>query len=338
MPNMQQKPNEYRTAYGFGVVLSGCARDYIRCLADPTPSGPLACVPSPYPNFSFRQRCHAKFTFSVGNLFEGWVVFDPVLSLVKGTPCAIANSPTFNTNVITLNDPNNITATSNSNFDHSDIGQDVNDIAVRVVGALMRFRYVGSVLKTSGSATCLQDPTHASLQGRTQAQLDNEDQSRSIIIEKDWINLHYAPKNVAEYQFLTTAIPGTQRYPNIAAAVPHWYIGAWLSCTEAAKFEVEVWSVGEITGSPVTGQSLSHADPLALSAGVTAASAIMPNTASLPGLQKNLIDKATDYMVTGTSYVRSFQNLGSSVMKMGETLFGDTIKNLPAIAETFAAL
>jgi len=327
--------SQVQTAPGFGVFLSGCARDYARCMADPTPSGPLACVPSPYPNFSFKQRTYAKFTFSLGNNFEGFVVFSPPLAIVKGTPCAIANSPTFNLNVITLNDPNNVVATSNSNFNESAIGQGVNDIGVRVVGALMRIRYIGTELNRSGTATCIQDPTHASIQGRNQSELDSEIESRSVYIGKDWINIPYCPKTVNEYQFLTNNIPNTSKYPNIAAAVPYWYIGAWLSCSTQSKFEVECWCVGEVTGAPVTGQTLSHADPTALSAVVTAGSALVPHTASLPAMQENMLERASRYIATSTSYVTSAKKLGASALKFGEAFFGDSA---PAMLEAFAAI
>jgi len=302
------------------VHLSACAKDYVRCLANPTPSGCLACVPSNHPNFSLPTRCFARGTFSVGTSFNGYIVADPLKAAFNDTPCIIMNGTTFNGTTIALNSANNILAYSNSPYVVTNLDNDGNGVNPRVVAALLRIRYVGTLLNRSGTAVCLHDPTHSTLFGRTSSELDAEVQSNRIHIGDKWINVNYAPVYESDYEFRNIPFPGDSIIPNIDANSQFWYMGAWLACGAASTFEYEFWTVIEFQGKNVRGQKLSHSDPVALSAGVVSATNNKPHDLPPTVVEKNFLQKAEGYIAKGTSYVADAKKLYNAGKQLWSSL------------------
>lgn len=326
----RRRKNGPQTAPGFGVFLSGCARDYIRCLADASPSGPLACVPSIYPNFSFQQRCFTKGTWTLGPSFTGFIVCDPRHASTFGIAGVLTNSPTFALPSIDLNTASeSIQYTSNSNFTYLDLGPAADNYAMRVVSVLLRIRYTGTLLNTSGTAICLHDPTHSSFQLRSASDIDADVMSQRLHISDKWINIHYRPVETSDYIFYEGPFPSSSRPPagavngGIQQGSSFWYMGAWIQCSIASSFEFECWSVCEFQGRNVRGQKIAHADAVGLSAASTAAVGLKPNQATPTKVQEGMLQKATHILANGTSYVKQAKNVFNEGVKFSETFFSE---------------
>lgn len=316
------------------VYMSDCAKKYSRCLANPTFSGPLACVPSQYPNRSLKQRVWAKGSFALSSAQAGWILLDPARSCFNDSRSVLTNS-----NIFGSGDPINTNATNlsiqyntNSQYSLGDLSLDADGVAYRVVGSMLRIAYAGTELNKSGYTVGLHDPTHTTLAGQTLSDLDAEPQSKRNHVTREWTSITYNPVVDTDYEFNGNPFPASSVPANsmtdvngtITGSTPHYYMGFHISASAPATFEFEAWTVVEYQGRHAIGQTVSPADTVGAAAAVTTAMSSRPSTVTPQQQEQNFLDRAAGYIQTGSSYVRSIKNLGSSAYKFGEGLFGES--------------
>lgn len=315
------------------VFLSDCAAKYARCLANPTFSGPLACVPSQYPNRSLKQRVYCKGSFALSAATQGWILVDPARSCFNDSRSVLTNSGTFpsgaaiNTNALS----SSIQYNTNGPYALIDLGLNGDGLAFRVVGCMVRIAYAGTELNKSGFTVGLHDPTHSTLAGQTLSDLDAEVQSKRNHVTREWTSVTYNPVVDSDYEFNGFAFPSSSSPADsilgtlgtMVDTAAYYYMGFIISASAPATFEFEVWTVCEFQGRNARGQTISPSDTVGAAAAVTTAMSSRPSTVAPQQQEQNFLDRTASYIRTGSSYVKSIKNVGTSAYNFAEGLFGE---------------
>jgi hypothetical protein len=312
--------------------LSGCALEYARCLANPI-SGPLACVPTFPAIKSLKTRQWVRGSFSrspaagFGNCF---VVMDPLRMCANDANAVYSSQSAFagsDISVTTLT-TGVFAANSNAMFPIANLSNTEGGYACRVVGAVLRVRYIGPDLYRNGRIYALHDPTHTTLDQRSAADMNLDVQTVVFHPSKDWITLNYKPCLIGDTNY-TSALP---------AASQQYYMGFITADTVvdgiAPAYEFEAWAVLEYNGASVRGQTVSHADAPGFSAvhSITVSSnALNPSTMPDQIREKNAVSRSLDFLADNISGVT---RVASDTYNSAKKLYGAV---LPAaeLAGTF---
>lgn len=286
------------------AIMSSCTRDYIRSLANPF-SGPLACVPSPYPNWTRKVRVFSRGNFvtsSTNNIGLIWA--DPVNSSQSTYNCVLSTTAASTSTTFTgYNATGWQGSPSNADYTGVQLGTG-SGIQTRVVSAGLRIRYAGTALNKGGRIIAFQDPTHTTLNNRAESTLLSEIQAKEYAVRDDgtWTTILYSPVLDTDYQLnqwniLDPTIAG------VASDSGRFYMGFLIvSATASTPFYYEFFAVHEYQGSTVRGQELSHADPIGLSVGATVSTAHLPTQASNAAIESSFVSTASKYLKEGISY------------------------------------
>lgn len=287
------------------IKLSPCAKDYLACLANPS-SGPLACIPDYPALFSRRMRTWVKGTFSTSStagpgLGLGFIVFDPLRSLANDTTgCVVTSTTATATNTIVIDAATAQTFNSNSDQVLANYGPGIGFAQGRVVAAALRIRYIGTELNRGGQAVGLMQPNHQSFQNTTLGGLDSFEQSRRFKVGEKWMTVLYRPVDNNDLQYVADPTQGTAALPG---SIDAFYMGFAVrdpgGTANPMAFEFEAYSVLEIQGNNIRGQTPSAFDPVGFGVvhGATQhnLSALLPTDASLADVAGNLLGAAVNY-------------------------------------------
>jgi hypothetical protein len=292
------------------VSVSDCARKYWATLANPI-TGPMGCVPGSLPLNTFKQRCFARGTVHSGggaNNF-GWIIVDPLnfgtndVFSVYHTIAGYAGGP----DIINGADVQGVYSNSNYSISSLDDSQG-GESEMRVVGLVLRIRYIGTALNMGGTYTAFHDPNHWTLANQSGDFIGGQERAKIIPITNDWVNVYYAPANNTDYDLITiTASP----FPGPGSSASRFYMGIVINgATPGAPFAYQVYGVHEFAGKTIRGTTLTETDPLGLSAGATVASASLPNSLSPEANEASFIGRCADFLATGITTV---QNVATAV-------------------------
>lgn len=284
------------------VRLSPCARAYAHTLMNPF-EGPMGCVPSTPALLSRKVRVFARTTMTTGTNQFGFVCADPRSSTANGNVCLKVTTATYagTTFDLATTPPTGVTDVV-SNSDYATLGG-TTGITVRPVGSGIRMRYAGTELNRGGIVVGLQDPNHNSLQGRTQANLESDINSKRFTVSRNWVTVLYKPAYQADTDF------GNIVANTGAAADLCFFMG--LCCTApataAAVFDVEFFTVFEAQGAAVRGTTISEVDETGFGAVQTAllrSNHLLPHEG--PPKVDGFLADVGDVVAKGTSAVVSF--------------------------------
>jgi hypothetical protein len=243
------------------VQISSHCSDYCKVLCNPF-DAPPAGIPA-FPSLpSLKQKVFAIGTAHTGTAGVGFVTFRPQNATANDAPSVWYTTPAYALTNITHASAS--IAYSNSPITMAQISPDIT--TVRVVGAGIRVRYGGTELNRGGFKVCLVDPTHQSLEGRDEASLNSEVQTRRLAVTRQWTTMLYRPVNDTETSF-TGNITG----------LPTGYMGALFVSPDPSVselFEWEAFTVVEYQGSTMRGQTHTNPDPV----GYAAVSAVANQT------------------------------------------------------------
>lgn len=255
-----------------GHQISGCARDYGRCLMNPF-TGPLACVPD-YPALLTRKtRVFARGTMSTGSSGVGSIVVTPEQAVASDAQCGVFTSATYTGTTIATNSATTGCSPINSNSEYTiaSIGIDAAQAQYRIVGSGLRVRYSGTELNRGGQIVALCEPTHENLDGQNTTNLLAQVDARKLpVVNQRWTTVLYKPRLTAS----ATSSGMNQNAPNAltaqskAAAPSNNYMGMLIVSPDATarSFEFEFYTVFEVTGTNVRGQTPSVVDPIGYAA------------------------------------------------------------------------
>jgi len=288
------------------VIVSECARDYARALANPF-DGPLACVPCDFLNSNLINRTYVKGTFACGSQI-GFICLDPKKSAFNDQPCVISSKSTFTGTNMDLNATADINLdSSNSAYSSTLIGVNQGDLAYRIVASGLRIRYTGTELNLGGIVNALHDPTHCGMYLRNMSQMDGELQARRFAVSRKWTTILYRPVVSNEQALLeTTPNFASTNSPTITNATSNWYMGFIVvppSSTTFSAFEYEAFTVVEYQGRNIRGQRLTHADPAGFAGCVQAAASFAPSQQTSFETEKSFVQKVQEYIVKGISHI-----------------------------------
>lgn len=326
--------------------LSDCASDYTRCLANPF-TGPLACVPGPYPIMTRKLRVFIKSSFTIGSQGAGFVWCNPMNSLVNNHDCVnftgadyasaggyagVANGA--GTTLIQ-------TARSNSEYDAAAFGESPGTAQGRVVSCGLRIRYSGTELNRAGTVVAFSDPTHSTINGMTPANISLEVQSRRFPVTRDWTTVLYMPVIAEDYQLINVSNALTAA--NVAAGTLSWYMGFQvIGAVVATSFEWEMFTVFEVNGRAVRGMTPSHSDPTGLAATMNVSNSAAPVQGPAEVHEKSFLSKVTDNLKFAISHGADVYNYSKTAVNAGQDLYslykGGAPSNTIRAAEQLLAL
>ncbi len=298
------------------VQLSQCAADYARCLAN-AKDGPLACVPT-FPAFkSLKSRVWARGVIQIAedaNL--GFAVMSPFRMSQNDGSALIFSTGTYASNDITTTTGTTVlAANSNSPFATADITTGEAGVAIRVVSAELRVRYIGTELNKGGRIVALHDPTHSTLNGRSESEGLNELQTKTLPCSRDWTIVPYKPVSAGDVTFAAA---------NPAASVDY-YMGMWIDHPGVAvTYEVEAYAVLEMQGVNVRGQTDSHSDPSGFASVSSVSSkhlALNPNQIPAPAREKSVVQSVIEYVQHGLTSATHVMQSAASLAHTAQTAY-----------------
>lgn len=263
------------------AALHGCGLLYAGALFNPG-SAPLACVPSQYPTYTATNLVWADITFTVPAA-GGFVVADPRIAATNSLACLAASNATYVPSAPGSIDLNNnvseyVLGKTNAPFTNGNIGVAEDQVSYRVVGAVLKIRWVGTELERGGTMSCLCDINHDTLNSRTNADMLGQPASRTISVSRRWTTIWNYPVASQDYILSITPIAGGQVIGPSFASSFFYYMGAYISPASAnnsfqARLEMQV----EYAGKPVRSSAPTKSDPIGLSATVQAAVSLVPS-------------------------------------------------------------
>lgn len=252
--------------------LSHCSDDYAKSLVQPW--GPEApCLPSGFPLPSLKRKFFARGTFGQGTT-TGFIIFNPLKGISSDEDCIYYTTGAFvGTDMSSTVGAGLLAARLNSSYSYAQMG--VNDgLRVRVVSAGIRVRYDGTELNRAGRIIPIEHPTHSSLttfnvtdilamQGITPVRPSSDGKWVTVVSS--------GPKQAVELSYATD--------PNANAQGAWPYLGVMVNGGVAPTagtanyvLEFECWANYEIVGTNLSGQTISHHDPIGASLAANAVS------------------------------------------------------------------
>lgn len=285
-------PPARKTATG----LSKCSDDYAKSLMNPW--GPEApCLPSGFPLPSLKRKFFARGTAVMGTT-TGYVCFNPTLGMTTSPCIGYSSSAYAGTQFKSdADNPNGkFVASLNSSYAIGAFGGTAL-LKGRVVSAGIRLRYDGTELNRGGRIIPIEHPTHGNLVNSDATDALKMQGVQPVRPSSDgkWITVVWAgPKDETELGYLD---------PNTESG--QYCLGILLVGGVASNFvcEWECWANYEIVGVSLSGQTISHHDPVGASLAANAVSTaqqVAPHS-SAPGFAeaaKGLISKYATEAVT----------------------------------------
>lgn len=194
------------------VRMSGCAAKLAAAIADPfSEEARGACFPLyPAPD-SQKISAFSRIEGAIGTQGVGFISFSP--SVANDTPSYYVSGSTFSLarNTILTADSTYATGVTpgyhNGPYTAAQLVRNSGDpesaLSGRVVAVGARLVYTGTTLNQSGTVTCLQHPTHGTLTGTTNAQLQGFAQSDIGPFTREPCTLIMAPAAVHEAAYPT---------------------------------------------------------------------------------------------------------------------------------------
>lgn len=254
------------------VQVSEACSSYCHALCNPF-EAKVTGVPS-FPALpSLKVKVYTRGTAYTGTAGVGFVGFNALGAVAGDRNCIFLTDATFaGTGFDVTSTPGVSGAPANAPFNIADFD---GTLAARVVGCGLRIRYGGTELNRGGFKVALVDPTHSSLNGRDEASLNREKQTKRYAVSRQWTNILWRPVQNSELQFATTAAAVT---PNAGVLM----ISPDVSINEL--FEWELFGIIEYQGVAARGQTHTNTDPIGFAA-VTSTVAQMNGVSQAPASQ-----------------------------------------------------
>lgn len=276
--------------------LSKCSDDYAKSLMNPWgPESP--CLPSGFPLPSLKRKFFARGT-SIQGASTGYVVFNPTLGMTTTGCIGYSNQAYAGVQFKqTADAPNGqFLASLNSAYAISAFGGSAL-LRGRVVSAGIRLRYDGTELNRGGRIIPIEHPVHGNLINLNADDILKMQGVQPVRPSSDgkWVTVVWSgPKHDDELAYID---------PNASAG--QFCLGILLVGGVASNFvcEWECWANYEYVGTNLSGQTISHHDPVGASLAANAVSTaqqVAPHSSS-PGFAdatKHLITKYAGEAVT----------------------------------------
>jgi hypothetical protein len=268
----------------------------------------VPCIPTEPALFTRRMLVFAKGTMSTGSTDFGFVVMDPIMAChndpstvnaVTGNGFVLSSTAAYGGTVPSLIGAGVQTAFGNSDYLLNQFGVTNNLAQVRVVGAGLRARYIGTELSRGGQVLCFHDPNHESLidNAKTFASVDGEDLSKKYPVNRNWHHVTYSVADNIDYQFIPSQLSGNilpvlttdEMYPmgilfQSPTGVP-------------AVYEWEAYVGLEIAGRNIRSKTLSNADSVGSAAAAVSGMIPYMNVGENPGMQAKQATQVADLHV-----------------------------------------
>jgi len=298
---------------------SDCSKNYFMALMNPWQVDDPPCVPDSIVLPTYKFAASIRGTFSTGSSGLGFVTLNPYLAAygiasnqVAGIPqpCGIITNANYTDNNYvptgtTSNSTNQIT--SDSTLVAQSLQTDgslMSNYNIRVVGAGLKVRYVGSEFSRSGRMLAYRTPDNGAIQigiNPTQILVDRE--IISVPVERKWHHVVWRPSNALDTGFFNYST-----LPN----KPFSTLGVFVEGAGGAinfEFDGVVWLevVQNTNSAQVQTPGLprltpSHSDPIGMSAAVSALPQTQPTQDPSSDL-KSFMSSAYDYVKTAISFV-----------------------------------
>lgn len=243
--------------------LSHCSDDYAKSLMRPW--GPEApCLPSGFPLPSIKRKFFARGSFAQGTNNYGFVAANPLLCVVGGGTGVFFSTNAWTNSVITL-EAGVTQVGSNSTFAAGQFNTP-EGLSARVVSAGLRVRWTGTELNRGGRIVPIEHPTHGTLVGFNMSEILAMQGVQATRPTSDgaWVTaLFSGPKTPQELQYNSNPAAAT-------AAVLAIAIDGMTAASSALEWEF--WANYELVGTTLSGQTISHHDPVGASLAANAVS------------------------------------------------------------------
>lgn len=329
----QQSNSAIVPSYKSNVVISHCASDYARCLANPFPDGPMACIPDFPTLMSSRQRVWSRGTLSTSATTGfGFVAVDVLASAVSDLSSVWASASTFTGTSVVPAVATGVTPTNtNSQYTEPNVTATAAGLQFRVVSSGLRVRYIGTELERGGYKIGFSDPTHSSVNGQSVATLNAEPSARRFPIDRKWATVLYRPILNDELNYQNSF---DLRDPIMC------FVFTAASPTTPLTYEYEFYSVIEYQGRSIKGMTPSHSDPVGFAA-VSSSSltnhSLHPTTLSGKERESSMLESVANYVKHGVSTATNVANTAKSVASNASNLIHSTKSAISEIG-AFASL
>jgi hypothetical protein len=282
------------------VRLSPCANDYAKTLADPF-SATSACIPSYPPLLTRKMQVFVKGVISTGSTGAGMIYADPLNAIANDTPCIWYSTSAYTANIFAAQSFNSVSANSNSEYTASAVGTGPNQLSCRVVSSGLRIRYIGTELNRGGQIVAFHDPTHSTLNQRSLASVDGEQESRRLPVSKEWSTVLYRPVDDPDNEFTSTLHNANTQDDG------SFFMGIIFQAPGVqSDYEFEFYVNFEVHGRNVRGKTPSHVDVTghgAVVASLISSPVMAPNQVPAPMRSKNFLEQVESYAADAFTWV-----------------------------------
>lgn len=159
-------------------------------------------------------------------------------------------------------------AATNAPYATSSLGTASNKIQSRLVAAMLRVRFLGTMLNTGGVYYGLQEPTHCGIYGQTPANLMARTNClHQAVADGGWFEVRYRPVDAHDASWIdggtiTNAYTYTLTSDGVTVATQATpFMGIYCSLPAASQpVEYEYWAIVEYAGANVTGKTITPPD------------------------------------------------------------------------------
>lgn len=236
---------------------SRCTKLYATALMDPWACSEPPCIPDEISLPSYKVGPTIRGTFSIGTAGVGFILMNGY-NLASDTPTVRTTTPTYAAPIVDATLPGTLTANNNSPFVTSQIS--TNGVQLRLVGAGIKCRYMGSEIQRSGRAVMVRSPVNGALPNGLppQAYLTYRESNTAPNDRKEHFVCHRPAAALdLSYNALVTSVTTSYQMAIIVEAGTAGAGQVW-------EYETIQWF--EVIGQPTPGFTVSHSDPLGMAA------------------------------------------------------------------------
>lgn len=238
---------------------------------------------------------------STGTTGTGMIYCDPFNAIANDHTCVWYSTSAYTTNVFSANSFNAVSSSSNSEYVAGQVGTGPTQLSARVVSAGLRIRYIGTELNRGGQIVCFHDPTHSTLNQRSLASIDGEQESRRLPVTKDWTTVLYRPVDDVDNEFSSSL------HLTSTVDVGSFYIGVIVQSPGVqSDYEFEFYVNFEVHGRNVRGKTPSHVDVTghgAIVASVISSPVMVPNQINPAVRTKSFLEQVEGYAATAFTWL-----------------------------------
>lgn len=243
--------------------LSTVAQAYAETLVHPS-TGPLVGIPNGDTLFSKKLRVWNRGTITPDATHSSvHILCQPFAAVANdiNTIAVVANGTALPSNLAT---GGKLTNAPYASSDFSGTG-----VQARLVSAVLRVKYTGTMLNAGGMHYGIQEPTHASFNSKSETDIlaTTCGASRSIAANEDWFEVTYRPIDHHDVSWISSITRTTAAAYVIASDWGTVADGAYpfmatisLAAAVSQPIQYEFWGVVEYAGPQVTGKTMTPPD------------------------------------------------------------------------------